>query len=145
MVRVFIASHAHLASGIRSAVDLLTGMGGRLFICDAYVEGGTFDVTGALNDFLADAAPDDEVLLLSDLFGGSVNTSLVPALVDRRVRLVSGVNLAFVFAVLLEDGPIDDNRLAEMIEEARGSLRVVSLGEDDGQYPSDDGADGFFD
>ena len=32
-----------------------------------------------------------------------------------------------------------------MIEEARGSLRVVSLGEDDGQYPSDDGADDFFD
>lgn len=144
MLRVFLASHAHLASGLQSAVELLAGIGDRLFVCDAYVDRGTFDVSGALNDFLADAAPDDQILLLSDLYGGSVNTALVPALVDPRVRLVSGANLAFVLAVLLEDAPIDDDRLAEMVEEARGSLRVVSIGENDEQYPPDDGTDGFF-
>ena len=75
MLRVFLASHAHLASGLQSAVELLAGIGDRLFVCDAYVDGGTFDVSGALNDFLADAAPDDQILLLSDLYGGSVNTA----------------------------------------------------------------------
>ena len=143
MIRVFLASHAHLASGLQSAVDLLSGLGDCLYVCDAYVEGGTFDVAGALDDFLRDSDSDDQVLLLSDLYGGSVNTALAPALEDPRVRLVAGVNLAFVLAVLLEDGPIDDVRLAEMVEEARDSLRVVSIEEDE-QCPSDDGTDGFF-
>ena len=141
MLRVFLASHAHLASGLQSAVELLAGIGDRLFVCDAYVDGGTFDVSGALNDFLADAAPDDQILLLSDLYGGSVNQAMFTYLDRPNTRLVSGVNMSFMMNVLSED-TLSDERLDEIIEESREYLRRVEP-----EVPADTaptGSDDFF-
>ena len=69
---------------------------------------------------------EDQVLLCSDLYGGSVNQSMYPYLQKPNTRLVSGVNMTFMMNVLCEE-ELSDERLEEILEESRSYLRRVNL------------------
>lgn len=129
MLRVFLASHAHLASGMRSSYSLLAGAAQNLTTYDAYVEGDGSTLAETLDAYFEnEVCPDDEVLLLSDIYGGSVNTQMCSYLDRARTRLVSGVNLAFLIEVLsLGDSALSDERLNKIIEESRQTLMRVRL------------------
>ena len=88
-----------------------------------------------------DLTPEDEVLLCSDLYGGSVNQAMFTYLDRPNTRLVSGVNMSFMMNVLSED-TLSDERLDEIIEESREYLRRVEP-----EVPADTapaGSDDFF-
>lgn len=126
MLKVFLASHAHLASGMASSLALFENPGDRLQIHDAYVDGEEAGLKESLDAFLASLSPDDEALLLSDLYGGSVNTVMAGYLDRPHTRLVAGVNLAFLIEVM-SAVELDDNELDRIIDQARSMLREVRL------------------
>ena len=74
-----------------------------------------------LDDFYKTVSAEDQVLLCSDLYGGSVNQSMYPYLQKPNTRLVSGVNMTFMMNVL------SDERREEILEESRSYLRRVNL------------------
>lgn len=72
MLRLFLSSHGHLASGMKSSVEILSGANDRLTVFDAYVN--EENVKDVLDNYFASVVkPEDQVILLSDLYGGSVN------------------------------------------------------------------------
>ena len=72
MLRLFLSSHGHLASGMKSSVEILSGANDRLTVFDAYVN--EENVKDVLDHYFATVVkPEDQVILLSDLYGGSVN------------------------------------------------------------------------
>ena len=94
-----------------------------------------------LDAFYETVGPEDEVLLCSDLYGGSVNQAMFTYLDRPNTRLVSGVNMSFMMNVLSED-TLSDERLDEIIEESREYLRRVEP-----EVPADTaptGSDDFF-
>lgn len=91
---------------------------------DAYVDNDT--VQEHLDDFYKTVSAEDQVLLCSDLYGGSVNQSMYPYLQKPNTRLVSGVNMTFMMNVLCEE-ELSDERLEEILEESRSYLRRVNL------------------
>lgn len=126
MLKVFLASHAHLASGLQSSLLIFMSQAPNLEVYDAYVEGDDSTVAERLDAFYEQVGADDEVLLLSDIYGGSVNTAMCAYLDRPRTRLVTGVNLPFLIEVMAES-ELSDARLDEIIEGSRSFLRRVEL------------------
>lgn len=140
MLKVFLSSHGTMASGIRKSLSILMGECENLTVFDAYID--ETSVQQHLDDFYKTVGAEDEVLLCSDLYGGSVNQVMCTYLDRPNTRLVAGVNLIFMMDVLGETS-ISDTRLDEIIDESREFLRRVDLTKLDTQ-PSADAEGDFF-
>ena len=124
MLKLFISSHGHFASGMKSSVEILMGPNPRITVFDAYVTQES--VQENLDRFYETVEPEDQVLLLSDLYGGSVNQVMYTYLTRPNARLVAGVNLALVLELAVKE-EISDDELKELVEQSRTMLRVVEL------------------
>ena len=122
MTKFFLSSHGHLASGMSSALDILLGMHERLIYFDAYVDEESLN--DALDDFFVGVEEGDQVILLSDMYGGSVNQVMFTYLHKPNTRLVAGVNLACVLELSIQES-VSDEQLEEIVERSREMLRVV--------------------
>ncbi len=124
MLKIFISSHGHFASGIKSSVEILMGPNPRITVFDAYINQES--VQENLDAFYETVGEDDKVLLLSDLYGGSVNQVMYTYLTRPNTRLVAGVNLALVLELAVKE-EISDTELEELVEQSRTMLRIVEL------------------
>ena len=124
MLKLFISSHGHFASGIKSSVEILMGPNDRITVFDAYINQDS--VNEHLDAFFRTVGPQDEVIMLSDLYGGSVNSVMYTYLTRPNTRLVAGVNLALVLELAVKE-EISDEDLAALVEQSRTMLRIVEL------------------
>lgn len=124
MLKLFISSHGHFASGIKSSVEILMGPNDRITVFDAYINQDS--VNEHLDAFYKTVGPQDDVILLSDLYGGSVNSVMYTYLTKPNTRLIAGVNLALVLELAVKE-EISDEELAALVEQSRTMLRVVEL------------------
>ena len=124
MLKIFLSSHGHMASGIKSSLDILIGNTDKITVFDAYVD--EKNVQDVLDNFYKTVSEDDEVLLLSDLYGGSVNQVMFTYLNRPNTRLVSGVNLALVLELAIKE-TISDSELEELVETSRMIMKIVKM------------------
>lgn len=126
MLRIFLSSHGHLASGMKTSLDVLLGRSDSIQIFDAYVD--ECSVQEKLDAFYETITDEDEVILLSDLYGGSVNQVMATYLTKPNTRLVAGVNLACVLELSIQE-KVDDELLASIVDNSRQMMQIVSLNE----------------
>ncbi|MDO4378147.1 MAG: PTS sugar transporter subunit IIA [Erysipelotrichia bacterium] len=121
-MKILLGSHGRLASGIKTSLEILIGGTDKLTVLDAYVD--DFDIDRQLSDFFSAVAEDEQVLMLSDLYGGSVNQKMYLYLNRKNTFLVAGVNLALVLEVCMRD-EIDEHDLEQIVRQAREMQRIV--------------------
>ena len=121
MTKFFLSSHGHLASGLASSLDIL--LGGH----DAYVDEKSLN--DALDAFFQTVGEDDQVILLSDMYGGSVNSTMYTYLEHPNTTLIAGVNLALVIGLTILEGDISREMLESVIEQSKDAIRIVNLEE----------------
>jgi mannose/fructose-specific phosphotransferase system component IIA len=122
MIKMFLASHGHMASGMKSSVEILAGPCPRMTVFDAYLNQDS--VQEHLDAFYKTVTDDDQVLLLSDLYGGSVNQVMYLYKDRPHTRLIAGVNLALVLELCCRES-ITDEELHQLVEQSRTMLRIV--------------------
>ena len=127
MLRLFLSSHGHLASGMKTSLDILLGRSDSIEVFDAYID--ECSVQEKLDAFYETVGEEDEVLLLSDLYGGSVNQVMATYLDRPHTRLVAGVNLACVLELSIQES-VSDEMIASIVENSRQMMQIVSLDED---------------
>ena len=71
MKKILLASHGRFASGIKSSMNILMGASDNLTVFDAYID--ETNVETVIDEFYQTVSEDDQVILMSDLYGGSVN------------------------------------------------------------------------
>ena len=135
MIKIFISSHGHFASGLKSSLEILMGPNDRVTVFDAYVTQES--VQEHLDAFYETVSPEDTVLLLSDLYGGSVNSVMYTYLTKPNTKLVAGVNLALVLDLAVRE-EISDEELADLVEQSRSMLRIVELEQTEEEESNDD-------
>lgn len=119
MTDILIASHGHLASGLKSSVDILTGMGDKIQVIDAYVD--KTDYTSKITDFIKSAQR--PAVIFTDLKGGSVNQKVVlEAAKEKDIFIVTQTNLAIVMAVFLDSEELTEEHLEELIGQSQVEL-----------------------
>lgn len=119
MTEILIASHGHFASGLKSSIDILTGMGNQVKTIDAYVD--QTDYTDQINDFIKTAKR--PAVIFTDLKGGSVNQKVVlKAASEKDIYVITQTNLAIVMAVLLDSEKLSKKHLQELINQSQVEL-----------------------
>ena len=125
MNHIFIAAHGHMASGALSSLEMFLGKMPQVTVFDAYVDEKILEQQ--VENFLSACTEDDEAIMVTDLYGGSVNNVLTLYGNRKNTYLVAGFNLAFLLALCAERKEnITEERLLELIEESRNALLLVS-------------------
>ena len=121
--KFLIVSHGALASGFRSALELITGAAGDVIILQAYLEENV-PVEEDLARLLQGAGAAEEWVVFTDLLGGSITNQVVRIMADLpgrdAVHIVAGVNLPLVIEVVLGD---PETPVATLLNEAVGRAR----------------------
>ncbi|HXB44702.1 MAG TPA: hypothetical protein VNV85_11615 [Puia sp.] len=103
IVRKFlIATHGNLATGIKSTLDIIIGQTDNVFLIEAYVKENK-GIESDLVALLKTLAKNDELIIFTDLLGGSITNQAVRFTQGRNVHIVSGFNLALLIEVLMAD------------------------------------------
>ena len=103
MRQFIVASHAHFASGIVESIGLLSGERENVHALSMYVEGNE-DLSKEAAAILDGFAADDEVVVCTDLFGGSVNNEFTKIVQTRpNTYLVANMNLPLLIQLLFSD------------------------------------------
>ena len=134
MIKIFLATHGHLASGFKSSLDILLGDSSNVTIFDAYVD--EHSVQSKLDDFYRNVDERDQVFLLSDLYGGSVNQAMFTYLKHQNTTLITGGNLALILELAMKLEPLDEKAMNQLVENSRKALLIVK--DDQTQFCDDD-------
>lgn len=142
MKKVLVASHGHLASGIRSSIEILTGMADMVEAVDCYVDDSDF--TPRIQAFIDSVGPEDEAIIFTDIYGGSVFQKVVLMEPEKRgIVHATGMNLGLVIEALLGAEPVTADSIKQSVELARTTMQVV---EPPSKAADNEGSDGdFFD
>lgn len=121
MRRYVIATHGQMADGLRSTVEIIAGEQENLTCICAYTE----KCPDPMPEFqkIIEQYPEDEIVIMTDLFGGSVNNQALSLTEDPKVHVVTGISLALVIGILMSDE--DENTpdvIRSAIEEAKGAM-----------------------
>ncbi|MBL0739845.1 PTS sugar transporter subunit IIA [Chryseolinea lacunae] len=114
MRKFLITAHGTFSSGIKSSLDIIIGQMDNVFVIDAYVDNNS-SIEDELNAVLANVTVDDELIVFSDLMGGSITNQVLRYALRPNVHVVSGMNLPLLIEVMLASA---DTPVPEVIENA---------------------------
>jgi mannose/fructose-specific phosphotransferase system component IIA len=125
LLKILVASHGTFASGIKSSLEVLLGKSDTLSVIDAYIDQNDFETQ--LEVFFQTITEGEQVILLSDLYGGSVNQKLALYLTRPETYLIAGVNLPLLLALMLNNEPVDEEKIKALVKESREAIRIVEI------------------
>lgn len=126
MRKILIATHGQFAKGILSAGEIIVGKRKDITCLNAYSD--VKNVKETIDMYFNSLLCDDQVIVLTDIFGGSVNQMLMPYMKRHNVYLITGVNLAVLLEILMieEDVNIDDDLLREIVGNGQRQVMYVN-------------------
>ncbi|MFT4006496.1 MAG: PTS sugar transporter subunit IIA [Lacrimispora sp.] len=123
-MKIFLSSHGHLASGLKSSMQILYGSCDDITVFDAYVDERS--VAEELELFFKNVKTGEQVLLISDLYGSSVNQAMSMYLNRPDTTLIAGANLALLLGLAGRES-MTRKELEELVVQSREMLRIVEL------------------
>ena len=123
MLRLFIASHGSIASGMKSSLNILLGKSDNVTAFDAYID--ERNLKDEIEKYFSSVPAEDQVIMLSDLYGGSVNQVMFLFLSRPNTFLVAGMNLALVLDLAIRSEPVTAEELKAIVLQGKETLQVV--------------------
>jgi mannose/fructose-specific phosphotransferase system component IIA len=112
--KFLIATHGAFAKGVKSSLDFIIGEMDNVFLIQAYLDESR-SVEDELATVLETVTADEELIIFTDLLGGSVNNIMLRNALRENVHIVSGFNLPLLIEIILGDA---DSPVIEVIESA---------------------------
>lgn len=124
MRRFVIASHHLLAHGLKDTLNFLTCREGIVDI-SAYMDDS--DLEEKIQEVFASFDDEDEVVMMTDMLGGSVNQKFCPY-IRRNRHLICGINLPCALSLVLqpEEQELTPELVRGIVEESRKHLIYVN-------------------
>ncbi len=137
MKQIVIISHKTMSKGMTETIKFFAGDIENLHYICAYENGKNEFPLNQLVGLLKKFDELDQVFLLTDLLGGSVNQTCSQLIKDYHVKVITGVNLALALSIVLDPSDqLTDDKIFELIEEAKGQM--VYMNNYNGDNESDD-------
>ncbi len=134
-MQLFLATHGKMASGMMSSVELLIGKAHNLTVFDAYMDQRSLKDEIELFLYRTDAK--ETRILISDIYGGSVNQVMMNYMNKENTYVITGINLSILLSLLLKPGNISKNELNNMIQESKAWICILDEEELD-KFSNDD-------
>lgn len=119
--KIILASHGRFASGINSSLQLICGENSQIVTLDCYLS-EEFDLAAAVKEIIEENAG-FELVVITDLFGGSVNNEFLKYIQNANYYLVAGLNLPFLVEFVTQYFTADST--AELINRTLNSSKEM--------------------
>ncbi len=120
-MKVLLVSHAYMAKGVKSSVELILGPQENLYAMSAYVD-QDIPFEKEIKDFLFENT-NEKIVILTDLLGGSVNNEIIQLVANmENVILLTGMNLIMVMSVLLATDDTIDEQIDDIIDGSKNGI-----------------------
>lgn len=117
--KLLIATHSVFADGIKNAMELVTGEQNSVSTLCAYTNDMT-EVKTPIKEIIDALCDDEELIVTTDIFGGSVNNEFMKYLSKSNIYLIAGVNLPLLFELIMN---LESENTVQMIETAVKNAR----------------------
>ena len=117
--KLLIATHSVFADGIKNAMELVTGEQHSVSTLCAYTNDMT-EVETPIKEIIDALCDDEELIVTTDIFGGSVNNEFMKYLSKSNIYLIAGVNLPLLFELIMN---LESENTVQMIETAVKNAR----------------------
>lgn len=122
MNKIILASHGGMSAGVKDTIQMVLGDLPNLYAI-ATTRDETESVAEAARRLLDSFDASDNVYILTDVLGGSVNNDMMTLLGDYPdLVIICGMNLSLVLALALTNGPISSEELNGLIGQAREQI-----------------------
>lgn len=121
-----LISHGKLASGLLAAVEVILGERENVYAIDMYVDDQTLEEK--INYIFTRAnLTEDNTIILTDIFGGSVNQKVIKMFNLEKTKVITGMNLPLALELLtLSDNQISDEKLRSIVADTRNQVDYVN-------------------
>lgn len=117
--KLLIATHSVFADGIKNAMELVTGEQNSVSTLCAYTNDMT-EVETPIKEIIDALCDDEELIVTTDIFGGSVNNEFMKYLSKSNIYLIAVVNLPLLFELIMN---LESENTVQMIETAVKNAR----------------------
>lgn len=126
MRKFIIASHHKMAEGIQDTVNFVTGAKDNVYALSAYL--ANTPIQSEVETLFEEIMDDDEVVIFTDILGGSVNQAFSKYIARPHVHLIAGMNLPIIIALISEPdkGYLTPDQIRDTLNEARNQLTYVN-------------------
>lgn len=124
--RFLIATHGTFSAGAKSSLDMIIGAVPYVFIIQAYLD-EKVNVEQQIQEILEQVSDQDELVIFSDIMGGSVTNQLLQHALKPNIHILSGFNLPLLIDVMLadQDTPVNEV-IRSAIENAKEQMVYVN-------------------
>lgn len=122
MNQIVLASHGDMAKGMKNTIEMIFGPQENLhWLSTTRDEQEGIDTR--MRSLLTTFAEDDDVYVLTDLLGGSVNNIMLTLLREYpNMNVVCGMNIPLALSLATTEEKLGENQLNEMINEAKNQI-----------------------
>ena len=124
MTRIVLASHGRLADGMKDTLSFILGDLPNVSTICAYVDQDV-SLRSQIDQMFAEFSPEDAVVVVTDIFGGSVNNEFMALLGEKDFILVAGMNMPTLVELVSEDEPTVEG-VQSVVERGRQSILVCN-------------------
>lgn len=124
--KIILASHGQFASGILSSLELICGKQPSIATLDCYID-ESFDLATEVNNII-NLNQGKEIVVVTDIFGGSVNNEFLQYIDTPNLFLVAGMNLPFLVELVtqIEGGQPIELLIEESLESSKCMIQFCN-------------------
>ncbi|KAA9001262.1 PTS N-acetylglucosamine transporter subunit IIBC [Affinibrenneria salicis] len=126
MRKIIIASHHRLAQGLKDTLNYVVPNAADIIAIAAYVTNTPIDEE--IQASLHDVTDQDEVIVFTDILGGSVNQAFAKFVNHPHFHVITGTNLPVIMSIMLEidDGYTSADVIKDAVNNAKEELIYVN-------------------
>ncbi len=122
MLRIILASHGHLAQSMKESVNLIMGNTAAIDTVCAYCDNAA-PLEEQIDRAFTACDSEDRIVVVTDIFGGSVNNEFMRRLPSGRFHLIAGMNMPLVITLLTMEQQADPGTMiGEALQQAKESM-----------------------
>lgn len=126
MRKFLLLSHGGFAKGIQHSLGLFLGEQHAFDAISAYMD--DTPVQDQIQAYMDQLQEEDELIILSDIAGGSVNQLMMPYLKREHTFIIAGFNFPLLLELsVLPPEPLTQQVLFDLVERTKESMQVMDL------------------
>lgn len=130
MKRILLASHGRLAFGLKDSLEFFLGKSDLIVAVGAYID-STDNYIQEIQQFI-DSAEDDDAVIFTDIYGGSVNQQVTRMVLaaNKKIPIITSMNMPIVLSVALSEEKMTSTVINRLCVDCIPKMVVLPINEE---------------
>ena len=125
MRQYLIMSHGKLTLGLKDTLEMFVGKRDDISYITAYVD--DVKLSDMVKPIISKLGQEDELVIITDLLGGSVNNEMMQYLSRPHTHLIAGFNYCLILELVTQGSEyLTEEKIEDIIEKSREQMAYVN-------------------